>query len=167
MLVADIAECRAVDRIIAGDQVINEHANAIYVAARGCRFAFEDLRRHVNRRTGNFKQVSWSRLAAGAEVHQHDPAAWLAHPVSRFDVSVDEAGNVDGGKGTADTLPNQHRFARIKRASSTELRLERLPLNKPHAQPHTIAVRLDAEDADDIVVPDPGKRSSFGQQATV
>ena len=77
----------------------------------------EHFGRQVERRAGEARDAARAGVAqlAGAEVHQDDAAALLAHHVLRLDVAMDEAGAVDGGERAAQILADERRFARAER----------------------------------------------------
>ncbi len=106
-----------------------------------------------------------ARGLPGAEVHQHEAAALLAHHVLRLDVAVHQAGVVDGGDGAAQILADQGRFARAERTVRAQQLFERGPADQFHPQADAPFVRLGAVDGDDVVVFDAGEAAAFAQHA--
>ena len=76
-----------------------------------------------------------ARAQAGAEVHEDDAAAVLAHDVLRLDVAVHEPGRVDGGEGLAQVLADQRRLAGAARRLRREKLRQGPPADELHAEP--------------------------------
>ena len=88
-------QARALDRVRTGQQVVEQHADAVDVARRRSARAVEQLRRQIERRAGE-AGCAGAQFAAGTEIHQHHPSIVCQHDVVRFDIAVQEAGRVDG-----------------------------------------------------------------------
>ena len=91
-------------------------------------------------------------LLAGAEVHEHEAAAALAHDVLRFDVAVQQPGAVHGGERGAQIEADERRFARAERAARLHGLLERLAAHELHPQADATVVLLGAVDLHDVRV---------------
>ena len=75
-----------------------------------------------------------------------------------------EPGGVDGREGTADVLADQDRFTRVQGTVREQRGFERLPADELHAETDAAAVRLDAEHADDVGMPNLRQRATFPQE---
>ena len=105
MRLAHVGRSLATDRVLAGDEVIQEDADAVDVRLRCCRgYAAPEFRREIERRAGQFsrgRHRGFHLLASGAEVHQHHATAFLAHDVGRLDIPVNESGTMHRREGPA------------------------------------------------------------------
>ena len=143
-----------------------QDAEAVDVALRRGVGAGEHFRREVERRAGDRRGLD--RLVvleqqAGAEVHQHQAAAFFADDVLRLDVAMDEAGGVDGGERPAQVLAEQRGFAAAERALPLEQLLERVAADELHPQPDAAVVGVDAVHGDDVAVADARQQAAFVQ----
>ena len=87
-----------------GQHEEQQHAQAVNVARRARVLEAEDLGRHVGRRADDLEargSVRLAELSSGAEVHEDDAAAVLAHHVLRLDVAVNDADAMDGTERAA------------------------------------------------------------------
>ena len=156
---------RPTDRIGAGRQPVEQHAEAVEIAPDGCRTAGENLRREIERRSRHLLAVALGlEIAAGAEVHQDDPAALFAHHVGGLDVAMHEPGCVNRREGAAQVEPDERRFARRKRPVLLEDVLEREPADELHPQADTTLDRLRPVDGDDVGMRDAREQPPFGEE---
>ena len=96
------------------------------------------VRREIQRRPRQCRvMVGSSRLAARAEIHQHDPAAVFAHHVLGLDVAMDDAGAMTAEKRAAEIDADEQCFLRPERATLDEQMLERAAVNELHPQTDT------------------------------
>ena len=152
--------------IRAGDEVEQEDAEAVDVALRRGVGAGEHFRREVERRAGDRRGLHGFVVLeqqAGAEVHQHEPAALFADDVLRLDVAMDEAGGVDRGQRPAQILAEQRRFAPAERALSLQQLFEGVAADELHPQADAAVVGVDAVHGDDVAVADAGQEAAFVQ----
>ena len=126
---------RPADRIGAGRQPVEQHAEAVEIAPDGCRTAGENFRREIERRSRHLLAVALGlEIAAGAEVHQHDSSALFAHHIGGLDVAMHEPGCVNRREGAAQVEPDERRFASGKRPVLLENVLEREPADELHPE---------------------------------
>src|SRR5215207_3306903 len=69
---ADLAQCPCMNWIRAGDEVIEQDAETVHVAANRGLLPPQHLRREIEWRAGQIRRCVVIELSAGAEVHQHD-----------------------------------------------------------------------------------------------
>ena len=102
---------------------------------------------------------------AGAEIHEDDASAVLAHDVLGLDVAVHQAGGVHGREGLAEVLPDERGFARAAGAFVDENLRQRPAANELHAQPGAAVPLLGIVHDDHVRVLDARQRARFVQHA--
>ncbi len=159
----DLGARRALDRIVLGDQVVEQHAEAVDVGGRGRRSAAQALGAQIQRRAGEQVESGCRRLhrSAGAEVHEDDAAALLAHHVVRLDVAVDEALGVDGGERAAQRPADDDRLVGAVRAAGVDLGGQRPAAHELHPQADAAVVLVGAVHDDDVGMLDAGEEAAF------
>lgn len=149
-----------VDRVLAvirqrpGEHAVRQDAERVHVreVPLGPELpAGEDLRRHVVRRPGDDPAI---RLVGGAdepEVHQDDAAARGEEDVLGLDVTVRNAGAMDGGHAVGDgdehVEPLGHRHAVAEAVEVVRERHARHVLHHHVVEALVTAERVDADDA--------------------
>jgi hypothetical protein len=99
-----VRACQLIDRScgdgeLAGDEVKQQHAEAVQIALHRCGLPREHFRREVQRRPGDLRAAGVSlQFLARSEIHQDGAPAALTQDVLRLHVTVQQAGAVDGGK---------------------------------------------------------------------
>ena len=132
------------------DQVEQQHAQAVQIALHRGALAAEDLGREVERRAD--EPIGARQLFAGAEIHQDDAAAALAHDVLRLDVAMQQAGAVHRRERRTQIEADEGRLAGAERASRLDGLLERLAAHELHPQADAAVVLLGAIHLDDVGV---------------
>ncbi len=153
------------DREAPGREVVEQHAGAVDVAVSRGTIAAQHLRRHVQRRAGEIRNGGLARqiaLASGAEVHQQDAAAPIAHHVLRLDVAMQQAGRVHGGQRFTDVHADERRLARGEPALLLQDLFERPAFDELHPEPGVAVGARRAEHRHDTAVPDAREQPSFG-----
>ena len=140
---------------LAGDEVEEHHADAVEIALDRGFLPAENLRRQIERRSD--EAVAAGELLAGAEVHEDDAAAGLAHDVLRLDVAVQEACSVDGGERGTDVQADEGGLARTERPAGLYELLERFAANELGPEPDAAVVLLGAVDLHDVLVAETGE----------
>ena len=127
----------------------------------------EHLGREVQRRAGDGAgaRLSIAQLQAGAEVHQHHPAAVLAHDVLGFDVAVHQSGRMDGCQRLTELLTDHGGLAGAARAFGEKQLLQRSPADELHAEPDPPVAFLRVVDDDDVRVLDTCQGARLVQHA--
>lgn len=153
----------AVERVGAGDQVIEEHTEAVAIGAgRGAR-ALEQLGRHVER--GAPQVVVEGGLRAQrpscAEVHQHDSATLFADDVLRLDVTMQQTGRVHRGERVAQRHADQRGFLSAHRAVFPDDLGEGAALNELTPDPDAAVDLLSAIDGHHVGMAHPGEAAPF------
>ena len=100
-------------------------------------------------------------ILAGAEVHQDDAAAGLAHDVLRLDVAVQQPGAVDGRERGADVEADERGLAGAERSACLTSLVERLAAHELGPEADPAIVLLGAVDLDDVLVPQPREATGF------
>ena len=101
------------------------------------------------------------QLAAGAEIHQHQPAVVGHHDVLRFDIAVQEAGRVDRRHRAAQLDADPCDLRRRKRRALAERLFERAALDELHPQADASVDAFSAVDGDDVRMADAGEEPAF------
>ena len=115
----DVRERSTGDRIAARDQVIKERSQCIDVGTLVGHATCKQLGSHVER--GAHDVGTRSRrgislvLVTGAEIHQDDAAAFLAHDVAGGYIAVQQSGTVHGRQGLAQIDADRRRLPRAER----------------------------------------------------
>ncbi len=117
-----------------GQQMEEQDAEAVEIARGRRRRAGQHFWREIHRRAGNTGRIGTLR-APGAEVHQDDSSALLAHDVLCLDVTVDEFLTVDGRERPTQIDPDRGRFAGAQRTVRAEPGLQRLAVHELHPEP--------------------------------
>ena len=99
--------------------------------------------------------------SAGAEVHEDDAAAFLAHHVVRLDVAVDQPLGVDGGERAAQRPADDDRLVGAVGAARVDLGGQRPAVHELHPQADTALVLVGAVDDDDVGMLDAGEYAAF------
>ena len=166
VLAAHVGAGLRCDRERPGDEMEQQDAGAVDVAARRSGLAVEDLRRQVQRRASEAAAGGFVGLhvVAGTEVHQHGAPAGGPHHVLGLDVAVDEPGAVHRRQGPGDVDAEQHRLARIERSLLRHQLLERAALQQLHRNADVAADAVGAEDPDDIRMAELGEQPRIVQR---
>ena len=138
------------------DEAIQQDAETVEIRASAGRPAPQNLRREIQRRAGEIAGAGGSRtlaLPSGAEIHQHDAAAVLAHDVLRFHVAMDQTAAVNGRERAAQLDADDRGFLGPERPPRAQLLLERVPLEQLHPQPHAAVVFRHSVHGDDVGMP--------------
>ena len=98
-LVDQLGEVLALERALAGEDLVEHQAERVDVAARRDLAAGELLGRHVG---GRARAKRFARRAGEAEVGDADLAGAVEHHVGRLEVAMDDAAFVRGGEAGAD-----------------------------------------------------------------
>ena len=163
---AEFVHRRRGDGILSSDEVVEEDAKRVDVAARRDRPAGEHFGREVDGRADEIDScVVGVEPVPGAEVHQHEPAARFAHHVGGLDVAMNQSGAVDRTDRAAQLLSDHRRFGRTERALRRQHLLQRAPLQQLHPQSHALVVHVRAVDEDDVRMADAGKALRLAEEA--
>ncbi len=165
MRLPQLVEVRRLDREVAGDQVIEEHAQAVDVAPDGGLGAAEDLGRQIERRPRELIRTRSDLIARAprAKVHEDEPPALFAHDVLRLDVAMHEAGPMDRRHRATEILTDEHRFACAERALLAHQLFERRAADEVHPEAHAAVVRFGAVHHDHVRMADAGENAAFAQ----
>ena len=157
-----------VDGIRVGDEVIQEHAEAVDVRRLRARLSLEDFRCEIQRRPGEIVHRSGMPAAAievevlaGAEVHQHRPSALFAHDVVRFDVAVQQAGAVHRCQRAAQVQTDQRGFTRAEGAMRPKKLGERASLDELHPESDAAADVIRPVNGRHVGMADPRQQPRF------
>ncbi len=123
-----------------GDEIEQQHAEAVEIALHRRALAAENLGREVERRPD--EAVGAGKLLAGAEIHEHQAPAALAHDVLGLDVAVQQPGAVHRRQRRAQIQADEGRFARAKWPARLNGLLERLAAHELHPQADAAVVLL-------------------------
>ncbi len=157
MRLAQLVERPGVHRVLRRHEVEQQDADAVDVGVDRGLPAGEELRREVQRRARQASCRGGARALlhlSGAEVHQDETAALLAHDVLRLDVAVDETGLVDGREGAAQLLADERRLARAERALGPQELLQRAAADVLHPEPDAPVALLGAEHRHHVAMAD-------------
>ena len=160
MLPGQIGPALRLDREAAGDQAVQDDAEAVDVRRGGGGTIAQDvLRSHEQRSARGLVGADGPGPVAGAlgdaaEIHQDDAAALLPHDVGRLDVAVDETGGVHGRQGPAEVEADQGGFVGAERTLLGEGLLERLAAQKVGPEADAPCVPVGPVDDQDVGVPD-------------
>src|SRR5438128_437395 len=99
--------------------------------------AFNILRRRL---AASVAGCAARRVAARAEIHEHDAAAVGAHDVLRLDVAMQKARRMNGRERAAQVDANCGRLARAERTRGSELLLERDAAHELHPEADAVVV---------------------------
>ncbi len=161
---AQVVEAVCDDRIRAADQIEEQHADAVDIGSNRCRLSRDHFGRHVHRRSGHRSRRAergGHTILAGAEIHQDDPSADLAHDVLRLDVAVEQSRLVDGGNRSADVDPDERRLLRAERTLIAEDARERASLDEFHPQSDPPVAPFHAVHRNEVGMADAREQSSF------
>ncbi len=162
VLVTHLARARAVERIRSGHQVIEQDAERVEIRLRRWLMPIEQFRRHVERRADVPALQSVAdllELDPGAEIHQDDPPAFVAHHVVRLDVAVHQAGAVHRRERARQVEADQRRFAGAEGALLAHHLLQRAPANQLHPQADLALPSIRAVNRDHVLMADPREQS--------
>ena len=156
----------ALDGILPGDEVVEQHANGVDVALHRGRLAVEHFRRHIDGRADDVagSAIATGRVVTGPEVHQHDLPGLVAHHVLGLHVAMHVARGMNGGERPADILAHTGRLAVAQPAARPQDARQRLAGDELHAQPDAVAVCLDAEHLHHVGVLHLRQRPALAQQ---
>ena len=140
-----------------------QDAEAVEIALGRRRCAGQYLGREIHRRAGNTGRIGTLRTA-GAEVHQNDSSAFLAHDVLRFDVAVHESLMVYRGERPTQIDADRRSFAAAEWTMRAEPGLQRLPVHQLHPEPCTPIADVGAVDGDHVRVAHLRQRAGFAKQ---
>ena len=158
---AKIRKIAAKHRVRARQQAEQNDADAVHVApsrggpARqhfGCEIEWCARGRLPGRVVG---------LVAGAEVHEHQPAAVVEHDVLGLDVAMHQARGMDRRNRGTQVHAEPRDFGRRERAAAVERLLERAALDELHPQTDAPVDGLCAVDGDDIWMADAREQPPF------
>ena len=163
----DVVARVAVDRVRVRHEEVEEHAERVDVARWRRRGAEHPFGRQVQRRASQPPRVGTDQRLAGAEVHQHDASAALAHHVVRLQVGVDVSLGVDRDQRAAQLPADGRGFLGAHGAVPLDFGRERPAVDELHPQADA-AVRLArAEDPDDVGMPDPREEAPLLEDAAL
>ena len=148
--------------------MIQQHTEAIEIRPLAGRRAVENLRREVQRRSGEIGQrvpPGPIDFASGPKVHQDDASAVFAHDVLCLDVAMDEAGRVKRRQRAAQVDPDQRGFPRAERSALLEQLLERRTAHELHPQADALLVDRHAVHGDNVLMMHAREQASFGRNA--
>ena len=151
----------AVERALAGEELVEDEAERVDVAARRDLAAGELLGRHVGRRAGADR---FTGDAGEAEVGDADLAAAVEHDVRRLEIAMDDAALVRGGESGADLPRDLERAIFREAADAAEQRREILAVHVLHRQERVAVDLADVVDAADVRVRDLPRHPHFGVQ---
>ena len=156
------------DRIDAGDEVVEQDAEAVDVGPRGPRRAVEHLRREIQRRAGDIVAGADgpnAKILTGPEIHQHGSTAGRAHHVARLHVAVYEPGCVHRSERLAQIAANQRGFARAERSLFAQHRGQCSPVDELHPDADASVDDVRPVHRNDVDVADAREQARFFQRA--
>ena len=142
-------------------QVEQQHANTVDIALDRRLLAPEDFWSQIEGRPDH--AVRSGQLLACTEIHQHDPAALLAHDVLRLHVAMQETGAVNGGECGAYVKPDDRGFATTQRSTCLNQFLERGPADELHPQADTPSVFFGAVHLHHVLVSESREPPRFAE----
>ena len=152
--------------VLGYDEIVEQDADGVDVRAHGGGAAVEELGSHVVGGAGDLvAEVTLS--GAEAEVHEQDAAAFFAHDVFGLDVAVEEAGAVDGGKGSADVDADERGFAVAEGALRGEEGGKGFALDEVGPKAYAVVVAIDAVDVHDVGMENRGHGAGFAEHGLV
>ena len=158
------------ERRIAGQDLVQNDAQAVKIAARIRCSSFDLLGADIQRRAHD-RDVRFAReraeIAGRAEVREDVAPAVLAHDVAGFEVSVDEARGMHRGQRLSHRRAEPGRFLRAHRTVRPQLLLERDAANELHPEADAAAIDVGAVDGHDVRVSDTRQAAGFGEQRLV
>src|SRR4030095_6010520 len=136
-------------------RVIEKHTETVDVGEFRAPLAAKDFRGEIKRRPREIdirRRVDGLKpeILAGAEIHQHCPAAGLTHDVARLDVAMNQPGCVNGRERLAEVGGNQRGLVRAERSLLAQLRGERTSLDELHPDTDVSLDDVSAVDTDDV-----------------
>ena len=142
----------SLDGIGTRHEVENQDAKAVDVRHHRRGSAAEELRGQIEGRSGDLvlRRDPPRQLGAGAEVHEDDASAFLAHDVLALHVAVQEPRTVDRRQGLTEIDADRRRLARAVRPVGLQHILERAAADELHPQAHPTVYRLRAVDRHDV-----------------
>ena len=141
-----------------------QYAEAIKIALRRRRLAGQHFGREIHGRSRH-SGCAGALRAAGAEVHQDDAAAVLAHDVLSLDVAVHQPCRMDGRKRAAEIdrrSPPPHRLPSDRARQAT---LECLSLDQFHPEPGASVAHVSAVNRDDVRMTNLRERARFEEES--
>ena len=159
----DRVKRRTFDGIPAGHQVIQQDADTVDVAGDRCGMAGKQLGSQIQRRPDHSRvtQCIFGSSLAGAEVHQHDAAAGLAHDVLRLDIAMKDASFVDRRHGAADIDADERSLVTAEQSSCSKQSSQRQTLDPLHPQAEGSLVFIDSVHRDHVRVAHAGEQAAF------
>ena len=148
-----------------GDQVEQQHAQAVEIALHRRALAAEDLGRKIEGRAD--QPVGARQLFTGAKIHQHESAAALAHDVLGLDVAVQKTGAVHGRHRRGQIQPDERRFTRAERPAGLHDLFERLAAHELHPEADAVVVLLGAVHLHDVRMTDPRQAARLFENPAV
>ncbi len=160
-LVNQLREVLALERALAGEDLVEHQAERVDVAARRDLAACQLLRRHVGGRAGADR---FARDARQAEVGEADLAGAVEHDVRGLEIAVDDVALVRGGEAGADLPRDLERALLGESSDAPQQRREILAVDVLHRQERAAVDLVDVVDAADVRVRDLPRHADFGVQ---
>ncbi len=154
-----LGEVLAVERALPGEDLVEDQAERVDVAARRDLSTGELFRRHVGRRA---RAERFAGGAGQAEVGQTDFAGAVEHHVGRLEIAVDHAALVRGGEPGADLTRDLERAILRKAADAPQQRREIFAVDVLHRQEGAAVELVDVIDAADVRVRHLPRHAHFG-----
>ena len=175
MLILEHLQIRGVVRRIAGEHLVEHHAQRVEVAADGRRSAQVDvLGRHVGRACRiaprRYREVrgvaTVTAHARNAEVRHVYGAEMVDQDVRGLEIAMENAGRVRRGEASGDRCPHARHFRRREPAVPAQQCLEVVALDQLHGEEGSGAVSADVMDTTDGGVRDPPRQPHLVDQPT-
>ena len=175
MLILEHLQIRGVVRRIAGEHLVEHHAQRVEVAADGRTSAPGDfLGRHVGGcaeslrgAIGEVRGVATiTAHARNAEVRDVHGAEMVDQDVRGLEIAMENAGRVRRGEASGDRCPHARHFRRREPAVPAQQCLEVVALDQLHGEEGSGAVSADVMDTTDGGVRDPPRQPHLVDQPT-
>ena len=131
---ANLAHGPCLHWIRAGDEVIEQDAEAVDVAPNRGPLPLQDLGCEIEGRSGEIRRGVVVELSARAEVHQHDAAVFGPHHVVRLDIPMQQAGAMHRRHRAAELETDADSLGGADHLSLVEDLLEGVAANELHPQ---------------------------------
>ena len=160
-LVDQLGEVLALERALAGEDLVEHQPERVDVAARCDLAARQLLRRHVGGRAGPDR---FAREARESEIGQPDLAGAVEHDVRGLEVAVDDVALVRGGQAGTDLSRDLERALLGETSDAAQERRQILAVDVLHRQERAALDLVDVVDAAHVRVRHLPRHPDFGVQ---
>ncbi len=157
----DVRQASRTDWIRAGHKMVEKDAETVDIALDSGLPPAQNLRRQVERRSGEIGSRIVRELASRAKVHQHDAPVLGSHHVVRLDVPMQQARAVYGGHRTTELEADVHRLSDGGLCRLLKDLLQGVAANELHPEADLVANLLGAMNGDHVGVAHAGEQAPF------